>query len=135
MAAPGAFHPATINMNQRRQRRILANSAKLVAPGGYLLYATCTFSPEENEKNVEWFTKGFKEFKTVTVAGLDRWRSWLSDHDTYRLSPQDGFGAGAFVALLRRHGDLEAGGERLELNPDNIASIVWPTWRSHSVLQ
>jgi 16S rRNA C967 or C1407 C5-methylase (RsmB/RsmF family) len=134
MAAPGAFHPATINMNQRRQRRILANSSKLVAAGGYLLYATCTFSPEENEENVEWLTRSFPDFKTVSVPSLAGWRSWLSDLETYRLSPQDGFGAGAFVALLRRE-HQGAEGDGIELRGENVATIVWPTWRSQSVPQ
>lgn len=32
-----------------RQSSILRIAAKLVRPGGYLLYSTCTFAPEENE--------------------------------------------------------------------------------------
>ncbi len=102
MAAPGAFHPATIGMNERRQRRILAHSSKVVAPGGYLLYATCTFSREENEDNVEWFLKNFPDFSPVTVPVLEIYRSHLSDAPMYRLSPHLGRGAGAFCALLHR---------------------------------
>lgn len=34
------------------QRRILAGAAGLVAPGGHLLYATCSLEPEENEQVV-----------------------------------------------------------------------------------
>jgi len=33
-------------------RRILAGAARLVAPGGFLLYATCSLEPEENEQVV-----------------------------------------------------------------------------------
>jgi 16S rRNA C967 or C1407 C5-methylase (RsmB/RsmF family)/NOL1/NOP2/fmu family ribosome biogenesis protein len=33
-----------------RQRNILRLAAKLVRPGGYLLYSTCTFAPEEDEE-------------------------------------------------------------------------------------
>jgi 16S rRNA C967 or C1407 C5-methylase (RsmB/RsmF family) len=102
MAAPGAFHPATIGMNERRQRRILAHSSKVVAPGGYLLYATCTFSREENEDNVMWLLKNFPEFSAVSVPVLEPYRSHLSDAPTYRLLPHLGKGAGAFCALLQR---------------------------------
>lgn len=105
MSAPGAFHRATIAMNERRQRRILANSATLVHPGGYLLYSTCTFSVEENEKNVEWFCKTFPEFSSVSVSAMDTFRSKLTAEYSYRLFPNDGFGAGAFCCLLRRHGE------------------------------
>jgi 16S rRNA C967 or C1407 C5-methylase (RsmB/RsmF family) len=127
LTAPSAFHPATIAMNERRQRRILAHSSKLVAPGGYLLYATCTFSPEENEENVEWFLKRFSDFHAVSVPSLEPYRSHLSGRDMYRLSPQAGVGAGAFCALLKRAGDADA--EKV-LGPEQAPGVVFPVWRS-----
>ena len=39
----------------RLQRKILENCAKLVKPGGVLVYATCTTEPEENEDIIRWF--------------------------------------------------------------------------------
>ncbi|MBE6604538.1 MAG: RsmB/NOP family class I SAM-dependent RNA methyltransferase [Ruminococcaceae bacterium] len=45
-----------------RQRDILANAAGCVAPGGRLLYATCTWSLAENEENVAWFLDTFPDF-------------------------------------------------------------------------
>jgi 16S rRNA (cytosine967-C5)-methyltransferase len=39
------------------QRQIAADSLALLAPGGMLLWATCSIDPEENEKQVEWLTK------------------------------------------------------------------------------
>jgi 16S rRNA C967 or C1407 C5-methylase (RsmB/RsmF family) len=131
LSAPSAFHPATISMNERRQRRILAHSAAIVSPGGYLLYATCTFSPEENEKNVEWFCKTFPHFKTVAVPALEQYRSHLSHLNTYRLAPQQGVGAGAFCALLVREGALsEAGG----CDPTEMPMLVRPVWTSSSLV-
>jgi len=133
MAAPGAFHPATISMNERRQRRIIANSAATVRPGGYLLYSTCTFSREENEDNVEWLCKKFPEFSAVTVTALAEYRSQLTDTPCYRLFPHHGFGAGAFVALLRRNAELDAATSDEMLSPETIAETVWPVWRSASI--
>jgi 16S rRNA C967 or C1407 C5-methylase (RsmB/RsmF family) len=104
LAAPGAFHRATIALNERRQRRILINASESVAPGGYLLYSTCTFSREENEKVVEWLCKVRGDFKALEVSALEGYRSRLSDLAMYRLFPHHGFGAGCFVALLRRDG-------------------------------
>ncbi|MEG4056965.1 MULTISPECIES: hypothetical protein [unclassified Microcoleus] len=52
--APGCFHHVTINSNANRQKRILANSAKIVAPQGYLVYMTCPYSTAENEQVSEW---------------------------------------------------------------------------------
>jgi 16S rRNA (cytosine967-C5)-methyltransferase len=35
---------------QRRQRLLLANARKVLAPGGILVYSTCSLEPEENEE-------------------------------------------------------------------------------------
>ena len=133
MAAPGAFHPATISMNERRQRRILATSAATVRPGGYLLYSTCTFSREENEDNVEWLCKKFPDFSTVIVSALAGYRSQLSEQACYRLFPHHGFGAGAFVALFRRAADANSVIPDETIVPETIAETVWPVWRSASI--
>lgn len=127
MAAPGAFHPATIGMNERRQRRILAHSSKIVSRGGYLLYATCTFSPEENEDNVQWFLKNFPEFSAVVVERLLPYQSHLTEVPCYRLLPQSGKGAGAFCALLKRAGHKN---EKTDVSPDAITSTLRTAWRS-----
>jgi 16S rRNA C967 or C1407 C5-methylase (RsmB/RsmF family) len=103
--APGGFHPATINMNANRQRRILANAARLVAPGGCLAYITCTYSVKENENNVSWLLKKEPRFQPLGVAALERFQSHLSDIPCYRLWPQHGIGAGAFAAILRNNED------------------------------
>jgi 16S rRNA C967 or C1407 C5-methylase (RsmB/RsmF family) len=99
--SPGCFHPATINMNANRQRRILANATRLVAPGGYMAYMTCTYARKENENNVLWLLKAFPDFHPQAVADLAGFQSHLTDVPCYRLWPQDGIGAGAFVALLQ----------------------------------
>jgi 16S rRNA (cytosine967-C5)-methyltransferase len=41
--------PADLADLQRRQKAILANSLAAVAPGGLLVYSTCSLEPEENE--------------------------------------------------------------------------------------
>ena len=98
---PGCFHKQTINMNANRQKRILAESSKCVAPNGFLLYSTCTFSREENEKVVSWFLKKFPDFSLVEVPELAGYRTEFIDEPCYRLWPMTGEGAGAFCALLK----------------------------------
>jgi 16S rRNA (cytosine967-C5)-methyltransferase len=44
------------------QRRMLAGAAGAVAPGGWLVYATCSSEPEENEEIVDHFLAGHPEF-------------------------------------------------------------------------
>ncbi|TSE18884.1 Ribosomal RNA small subunit methyltransferase B [Tepidimonas alkaliphilus] len=41
--------PASVAQHAELQRRILAAAARLVRPGGRLVYATCSLLPEENE--------------------------------------------------------------------------------------
>ena len=101
----GAFHPAAINLNSNRQKKIIANSSKCVFPGGYLAYMTCTFSRDENEAVVEWFLKKFPFFRVIEVPQLAGFESQFADFPCYRLWPQQGFGAGAFTVLLRQEGD------------------------------
>jgi len=132
LAAPGAFHPATISMNERRQRRILAHSRAITLPGGYLMYATCTFSREENEDNIEWFVKTFPEFSTLRVPTLQSFQSTLTELNCYRLFPQHGFGAGAFCCLLRREGEWI---EDATLSAESVTTAIRPVWRSPSVFE
>ncbi|MDX2228884.1 MAG: RsmB/NOP family class I SAM-dependent RNA methyltransferase [Leptolyngbyaceae cyanobacterium bins.349] len=99
--APGCFHPVTINNNANRQKRILANSAQLVAGRGYLAYMTCTYSPEENEQVAEWFLDRFPQFQPVPIPHLHPYQSHLTSHPCYRLFPQSSLGAGAFTILLQ----------------------------------
>ncbi len=119
-ANPGCFHPSVINGNAKRQRRILAGSADAVAPGGILVYATCTFATEENERVLRWFLGRRDDFEPVAVRHLDPWRSGLADFPCYRLYPQDGLGAGAFCGAMRRVGE----GERCELGKEMLAYPV-----------
>lgn len=104
----GAFHPAAINLNSNRQKKIIANSSKCVTPGGYLAYMTCTFSRDENEGVVEWFLKKFPHFRVVEVPQLRGFESQFADFPCYRLWPHQNFGAGAFTVLLTNQNDGEA---------------------------
>ena len=99
--APGCFHPTAINKSANRQKRIIANSAQIVAPEGYLAYMTCTYSPEENEEVCTWFLERFPHFQAVEIDYLNMYRSHLTNIPCYRMFPQFGLGAGAFTVLFQ----------------------------------
>ena len=99
--APGCFHPVAINKNANRQKRILANAAKTVAPQGYLAYMTCAYSIEENEHVCAWLMKRFPEFRPVSIPHLLQHQSHLSELPCYRMWPQAGLGSGAFTMLFQ----------------------------------
>jgi 16S rRNA C967 or C1407 C5-methylase (RsmB/RsmF family) len=100
--ADGCFHPVTIKGNAMRQRRILANAATCVSPGGYLAYTTCTFSPEENEEVGTWFLKRFAEFQAVEAPQLNPFSLKRATWPCYQIYPHHDAGAGGFAALFRR---------------------------------
>nr|WP_248277870.1 RsmB/NOP family class I SAM-dependent RNA methyltransferase [Brasilonema sp. UFV-L1] len=118
--APGCFHPTAINKSANRQKRIVANSASIVAPQGYLAYMTCTYSPEENEEVCEWFLERFPQFHAVEIGHLQTYQSHLTSVPCYRMFPQDRLGAGAFTVLFK---NIEAG-ERKEVDIETL-STVW----------
>ncbi|AFZ24454.1 NOL1/NOP2/sun family protein [Cylindrospermum stagnale PCC 7417] len=117
--APGCFHHTAINKSANRQKRIIANSAQIVAPQGYLAYMTCTYSPEENEQVCEWFLERFPQFEPVEVSHLSKYQSHLTTMPCYRIFPQDRLGAGAFTALFKNTTELE----EVKVNLDTLFSM------------
>ncbi len=96
------------------QKAILAEAARMVRPGGWLLYATCTFAPEENEGVVDAFLRAHPEFDLADPPrhpAFDRGHpEWIEGGDprlvrAVRLWPHRGPGHGHFYALFRRKGE------------------------------
>jgi 16S rRNA (cytosine967-C5)-methyltransferase len=84
-----------------KQARILEAAARLVKPGGRLVYATCSILREENEQVVEGFARAHPEFSALSCAELlAAQRIPLDTGEQLRLSPHrhgtDGFFAAAF---------------------------------------
>lgn len=101
---PGCFHPSTIKGNAKRQRGILTNAIRTLAPGGHLLYTTCTFAPDENEKTIAYILKRYGNIKAVAVPALEQFQSPLAGFPCYRLLPGSGWGSGGFSCLLEKEG-------------------------------
>jgi 16S rRNA (cytosine967-C5)-methyltransferase len=62
--------PATVAELAAKQQAILASAARLVKPGGRLVYATCSLLPEENEAVAQAFTAGHTDFDSLNAAEL-----------------------------------------------------------------
>jgi len=98
------------------QRDILFHAAKMLSPGGQIVYSTCTFAPEENEKMVQEFLAAHREFFLKDISknsGLDSGRpEWANDDEemkkTLRLWPHKQKGEGHFVALLEKRSTFDA---------------------------
>jgi 16S rRNA (cytosine967-C5)-methyltransferase len=94
--------PATVDELTSLQQRILAAAAAATAPGGVLVYATCTISAQENERVVENFLASHADFDIEDLR--DDYPAW--HHPTVKRAlltlPSRDQTAGFFVARLRR---------------------------------
>ena len=88
-----------------RQQDILRSAARLVCPGGRLVYATCSLLREENEAQAEAFLAVSPEFSVIPAA--DVWHETIGGaapgSDRYlRLTPAQHGTDGFFVAIFER---------------------------------
>ncbi|MFO0980551.1 MAG: transcription antitermination factor NusB [Planctomycetota bacterium] len=60
------FSPARLASLVELQRKLLDAAAPLVAPGGHMLYSTCSIEPEENELRASSFVTQHAAFRVVT---------------------------------------------------------------------
>jgi 16S rRNA (cytosine967-C5)-methyltransferase len=99
--------PQTLEEMRTRQAAILASAARLLKPGGRLVYATCSLLRAENEDIVADFALQNKEFAPVPVADVLRHQNVpqvgsLVDNDYLRLWPYRHATDGFFAAVWQR---------------------------------
>jgi len=82
----------TLRSVEKLQRRILADTISRLAPGGRLVYSTCSIWEEENEAQVQWMIKGNPGLRV-----LDQ-RLTLPSFDVDPTKHHDG----GFLAVLTR---------------------------------
>ena len=71
-AVAEVWSPERVRFFAAQQREILAQAYRMLRPGGYLLYSTCTFSPEENEQQIVRFLETHPDMHTVDTGLSDR---------------------------------------------------------------
>jgi 16S rRNA (cytosine967-C5)-methyltransferase len=94
------LEPATVRRMTKLQAGILDAGARIVVPGGVLLYATCSLEPEENEDQVEAFLRRHPEFEVEETGVVDG--RFLDDRGRLSVVPQRSGFDGAFGSRLRR---------------------------------
>lgn len=122
-----------VKMCAARQIQILDQAAKMIKPGGRIVYSTCTFAPEENEGVVLNFLKAHEDFYLEKTEGCEKfshgrpeWAGFGSNEEksreeeavkyhlerTFRLLPHRLEGEGHFAAVIRRREGLGRGKEK-----------------------
>ena len=93
------------NLIKQRQRRILADIWPALKPGGLLIYSTCTYNREEDEKNVAWIADelGAEILKVPVVSEWGIIGNLAGQNfPVYRFLPHRVKGEGFFLAVLRK---------------------------------
>lgn len=103
------------------QKDILTSAYHMLKQGGYLVYSTCTFAPQEDEGMLLWLLRTFPDLEICTVErkqGFSEGRpDWIEMADgplptdqereqiqhAVRIFPHRTSGEGHFAALLRKH--------------------------------
>ncbi len=131
-AACDEWSPENVELCAQRQDGILDQAARMLRPGGKLVYSTCTFAPEEDEGSIVRFLGRHREF---VILPVEKERIGLADCDgsaaylecgmsgeavtgsealdfhlerTLRMWPQRIRGEGHFAALLKKDCGLAA---------------------------
>ena len=109
-AAVTDWSPETVDMCANRQVEILHSAARMLKPGGRLVYSTCTFAPQENEGAVSRFLAQHPEFSVVKAdapwfaPGHPEWVANPAEgiEHTFRLWPHLLHGEGHYAAVLEK---------------------------------
>jgi 16S rRNA (cytosine967-C5)-methyltransferase len=93
----------TLSGYRAKQERIVAAAAKLVKPGGLMMYATCSLLDEENAQVAESFLAAHAQFELRPAnAALVQQRIALDSGEYLRLAPHLHGTDGFFAALFAR---------------------------------
>ena len=96
------------NVNEcvSRQCQILDEVWDALKPGGVLIYSTCTFNQEENEKNVQWIIDELGA-EVLPVAHDASW-GIVEGSVGYHFYPHKVKGEGLYMCALRKKGESGA---------------------------
>jgi 16S rRNA (cytosine967-C5)-methyltransferase len=83
------------------QAELLEKAYRLLKPGGFLVYSTCTVTLEENEHIVQRFLKNHKDC-TLESPNLKTKKPVVTVEGYVRTWPQQHGVGGSFAALIRK---------------------------------
>lgn len=103
------LQPEDLAARCEEQASLLERAAGLTAPGGRLIYATCSLLPQENDGQIAAFLAQHPDFALLPIAAL--WRELLptpwplpAGTDSLTLTPAGQACDGFFIAVMARQG-------------------------------
>lgn len=90
------------------QKDILKSAAKMVKPGGYLVYSTCTYSVLEDEEVLIDFLLQHPDFELDAIEEYENFTDSKILPGTKRLLPHKLKGEGHFISRLKKKGDADS---------------------------
>lgn len=132
-----AWSEGMVQACARRQKGIVGDAAALVRPGGFLVYSTCTFSPEEDEQVIAHFLSQHPNFVLVEpprfagfASGQPAWADGTPElSHAIRLWPHQFPGEGHFIAVMQK----EAAGREPRAINQNASGQRLTTGRTFKV--
>lgn len=116
------------NMCSARQKRIVMDVWDSLKENGYIIYSTCTFNPDENEKNIDWLLNELD----CEIVQLPIFENVIPDSKNYGVYFMPGFtkSEGFYCCVLQKKEKVNLNSkiklENLSLlkSIDNISSFI-----------
>ncbi len=104
------------------QEEILHYASSMLKGGGKMVYSTCTFNKEENERTIEKFLMENKNFKLLNIEKHHGISEGIGIKEVGRLWPHKVNGEGHFLALLEktRGEEIDHPLEKINENPPAV---------------
>ena len=93
-----------VQLCSQRQRRILSDVLPALKENGILIYSTCTFNEQENERNLIWLAQE-KAFEFIPLSIDPAWGVETIQKENaigYRCYPHQVKGEGFFISVLQK---------------------------------
>lgn len=114
----------------RRQHRILEDVLPALREGGILLYATCSFSPEEDEHITRWLIREM-DMEAVAINIPNDWGIVEAEFPgSFRFFPHLLQGEGFYISVLRKKSSADFFAGR-EVSLDKITPKDEQVFRTH----
>jgi len=111
--ARAEWSEGNVNLCVERQQALLDDAWQALKPGGLLIYSTCTFNREEDERQLERLTErvGEDEFAAASEVPCDPTWGIVTGHagavQTFRFFPHRTRSEGLFVAVVAKSAEAQ----------------------------